>query len=137
MYQTDTSILARAVGAGVATALIVGVAWGLLNTAGLGRYGAVYDWGFWFTLLLGFGVAESISYLAKRRRGPNLQAIGIVCVLLGFIVSRVVINLRLPRPLTPDQILNQTIGVSQTLHINLLTLIFLGLACAIVWRRFR
>ena len=137
MYQTDTAILARAAGAGGAAALLVGVAWGLLNTAGLGRYGAVYDWGFWFTLLLGFGVAESISFLAKRRRGPNLQAIGIAAVLLGFVVSRIVINARLVRPLTTDELLNQTIGVSQTLHINLLALIFLALACAIVWRRFR
>ena len=137
MYQTDTTILARAAAAGGATALIVGFLWGLLNTAGLGRYGAVYDWGFWFTLLLGFGVAESISYLAKRRRGPTLQAIGIVAVLLGFVISRIVFNTRLARPLTTDEILNQTVGVAQTLHINLLTLIFLALACAIVWRRFR
>lgn len=137
MYQTDTAILARAAGAGGAAALLIGVAWGLLNTAGLGRYGAAYDWGFWFTLLLGFGVAESISYLAKRRRGPNLQAIGIVAVLLGFVVSRVVINARLLPPLTIDEIVNQTLAVSQVLHINLLTLLFLALACAIVWRRFR
>jgi hypothetical protein len=137
MYQTDTSILARAAGAGGAVALLVGVLWGLLNTAGLGRYGAVYDWGFWFSLLLGFGVAESISYFAKRRRGPNLQVIGIAAVLLGFVVSRIVFNARLARPLTTDEILNQAANVSQLLHINLLALIFLALACAIVWRRFR
>lgn len=136
-YQTDSSILVRAIGGGVAAALIIGVAWGLLNTAGLGRYGAVYNWGFWFSLLLGFGVAESISYLAKRRRGANLQIIGIACVLLGFLVSRVVINARLARPLSLDQVLGQSLGASQALGINLLTLLFLALACAIAWRRFR
>ncbi len=118
-------------------ALVVGALWGLLNTAGLGRYGTRYDWGFWFALLLGFGVAEAISFLAKRRRGTTLQGIAIASVLLGFAVSRVVINARLPRPLSSDQIFNQTLGVSQTLGINLLNIIFIALACVIAWRRFR
>lgn len=136
-YQTDSAILARAVGGGVAAALVIGLAWGLLNTAGLGRYGVVYNWGFWFSLLLGFGVAESISFLAKRRRGTSLQIIGIACVVLGFLISRVVINARLTRSLALDQVLGQPLGVSQLLGINLLSLLFLTLACAIAWRRFR
>ena len=133
MYQTDSSILVRAVGGGVAAALVIGIAWGLLNNAGLGRYGVVYNWGFWFSLLLGFGVAESISFLAKRRRGTTLQAIGIGCVLLGFVVSRVVISARLGLPLSLDQVAL----VAPFLGINLLALLFLALACAIAWRRFR
>lgn len=133
MYQTDSSILVRAVGGGVAAALAIGIAWGLLNNVGLGRYGVVYNWGFWFSLLLGFGVAESISFLAKRRRGTTLQAIGIGCVLLGFVVSRVVISARLGLPLSLDQVAL----VAPFLGINLLALLFLALACAIAWRRFR
>lgn len=133
IYQTDPAILVRAVGGGVVAALVIGIAWGLLNTAGLGRYGLAYNWGFWFSLLLGFGVAESISFLAKRRRGTTLQAVGIGCVLLGFAISRVVISARLALSISLDQALLGT----PALGIDLLALLFLALACAIAWRRFR
>jgi hypothetical protein len=133
MYQTDASILARAVGGGIAAAVVIGVAWGFLNNAGLGRFGRGADWGFWFTLLLGFGVAEAISWLANRRRGPNLQVIGIASVLLGFVISRVVLNARSLRPLPLDQLLSQP----QTLGIDMTLILFVALACVIAWRRFR
>lgn len=136
IYQTDTSILARAIGGGVAAAVVIGVAWGLLNTAGLDRFSAV-NWGFWFSLLLGFGVAEAVSFVAKRRRGAALQAIGIACVLLGFAISRLVIGARLIGVLALDQLANQALLLAQFLGINLLSLLFLALACAIAWRRFR
>lgn len=110
--------------------------WGLLNTAGLGQRTA-YDWGFWFALLLGFGVAETISFLAKRRRGTTLQGVAIGCVLLGFAISRAVINARLARPLALDQFVGQTVTVTQGLRINLVTILFVALACLIAWRRFR
>ena len=135
MYQTDTSILVPAIGGGIAAAVVIGVVWGMLNTAGLGRAGAVYNWGFWFSLVLGFGVAEAVSFLAKRRRGQTLQAVGIACVLLGFAISRVVIVARATGSLAFDQqFITRTLGTSQSL---LLTLLFLALACVIAWRRFR
>lgn len=137
VYQTAAPLLLRAVGGGLAVAVVIGVAWGVLNTIGLGRFGAAYDWGFWFSLLLGFGVAETISVLAKRKRGTNLQAIGIAAVLLGFVVSRVVLNARRTRPLSLEQFLGDPLNAGQFLRIELLTLIFLALACAIAWRRFR
>jgi putative flippase GtrA len=134
MYQTDTAILARAIVGGLGVALAVGVAWGLLNTLGLGLRPA-YDWGFWFSLLLGFGVAEAVSFLARRRRGPILQGIAIVCVLLGFAVSRVVIGARLLGTLDLARLPNLLQGVQQP--TLLVTALFVGLACLIAWRRFR
>lgn len=136
VYQTDTSTLARTLAGGLVAAIILGGVWGLLNTAGLGQRTA-YDWGFWFALLLGFGVAETVSFLAKRRRGTTLQGIAIGCVLLGFVISRVIINARLVRPLTLDQFVSQTVTVTQGLRINLVTILFVALACLIAWRRFR
>jgi len=117
--------------------VVIGAAWGYLIDAGLGRFGRGYDWSFWFCLLLGFGVAETISWLANRKRGQNLQLIGIGSVLIGFVVSRVVLNARLSRPLALDQFLNSPLSNAQYLRIDLLTILFVALACVIAWRRFR
>jgi hypothetical protein len=137
VYQTDASLLLRAIGGGLVAALVIGAAWGYLIDAGLGRFGGGYDWSFWFCLLLGFGVAETVSWLANRKRGQNLQLVGIVSVLLGFVVSRVVLNLRQRPSLTLDQFLNSPLSNAQHLRIDLLTILFVGLACVIAWRRFR
>ena len=134
-YQTDLATTARAVGAGLALAFLIGTLWGVLNRAGLGRVGT--DWGFWFSLLLGFGVAEGISLAANRKRGPSLQAIAIGAVLLGAVVSRVVLNARAPRPVSLDAFLGQPVAVAQQLGLGLVPLLFVGMACAIAYVRFR
>ncbi len=134
MYQTDAATVARAVVGGLGVAIVVGIAWGLLNTLGLGSRPA-YDWGFWFSLIMGFGVAEAVSFLAKRRRGPTLQAIAITCVLLGFVISRVVIGVRLLGTFDTARLPNLLQGVQPP--TLLLTALFIGLACLIAWRRFR
>lgn len=136
MYQTDSLILGRAVAAGLAAAAVIGGTWGFLIDAGLGGRGGV-DWSFWFCLLLGFGVAESVSYAAKRRRGSTLQALAIGMVALGFAISRVVINARLARPVSLDAFLRQPLDVGQGLRVDLLTLLFVVMAGVIAWRRFR
>ena len=131
MYQTDASILGRALGVGLGAALVLGVLWGLLNEAIIGQSGLTWD--FWFCLLIGFGIAESVSLAAKRRRGSNLQLLSIGLVLLSFAVSRIVMILRATQLLDGailSGILTETIA-QPTL------LIFLALACLIVWRRFR
>ena len=130
MYQTDTTILGRALGAGLAAAVVVGVAWGLLNQAGLTRG---LTWDFWFSLIVGFVVAESVSWAAKRRRGQNLQLLAIGMVLLGFVVSRVAITLRATQTFSADRLSAQL----QDLITRPVLLIFLALACLIAWRRFR
>jgi hypothetical protein len=135
-YQTDTAIVARALGAGLVAALAIGAAWGWLMDFGLGPR-TPYDWSFWFSLLLGFGVAESVSLAANRKRGSTLQAIGIGCILLGFVISRVVYNLRLPQSVPLDAFWRQPVDVAQYLRVDLLALIFVALACAIAYVRFR
>lgn len=134
-YQTDVATTARAVGAGLALALLIGTLWGLLNRAGLGRGGA--DWGFWFSLLLGFGVAEGVSLAANRKRGPSLQAIAIGAVLLGAVISRVVLNARAVRPVSLDAFLSQPLVVAQRLDLGLVPLLFVAMACAVAYVRFR
>lgn len=134
MYQTDSATVARAIVGGIGVALVVGLAWGVLNTIGLGPRPA-YDWGFWFALILGFGVAEAVSFLAKRRRGPTLQAIAIVCVLLGFAISRATIGVRILGTFDTARLPNLLQGVQPP--TLLVTALFVGLACLIAWRRFR
>ena len=131
MYQTNSLILGRALGAGLAAAILIGVAWGFLNQAGLGRGSTTWD--FWFSLVIGFGIAESVSWAAKRRRGSNLQIMAIGLVLLGFIVSRVIIVLRATQLLDGDVIA----AVLQDTITQPSMLAFLALACLIAWRRFR
>src|SRR5205814_469728 len=81
-YQTDTTTLARALVAGIAAGGLIGAAWGLWIDAGLGPR-SPYDWSFWFALLLGFGVAESVSWAANRKRGVKLELIALRCALRG------------------------------------------------------
>ena len=118
-YETNAAILARALGAGVVAAVALGAAWGLWIKAGLSPR-SPYNWSFWFALLLGFGVAEAASWAANRKRGVNLQILAIGCVLLGVAVSRVLLNAR-----------------QGDLRLDFLQLLFIGLACAIAWVRFR
>lgn len=131
MYQTDTPILARALGVGLGVALLLGIVWGWLNLTLVGRVGL--SWDFWFSLVIGFGVAEGVSWAAKRRRGPNLQILGIGLVLLAFVVSRAVMVLR------ATQLLDGAVIASllQETITQPTLLIFLALACLIAWRRFR
>ncbi len=130
MYQTDTTILGRALGAGVVAAIVVGILWGLLNQAGVGRG---LTWDFWFSLVIGFVVAESVSWAAKRRRGQNLQLLAIGMVLLGFVLSRVVIVVRATQTFSTARLSTEL----QDLIREPVLLIFLAVACLIAWRRFR
>ena len=134
-YEIDASILVRALGAGLVAALVVGGAWGLWIDAGLRR--SPYDWSFWFALLLGFGVAETVSWAANRKRGVNLQLVAMGCVLLGVLVSRLVLNARLGGLATLDLFLNRPLDVLGDLRLGLLQLLFVVLACAIPYVRFR
>ena len=131
MYQTDTTIIGRALGVGLAAAVVLGVAWGLLNFAGFGNVNL--SWDFWFCLITGFGVAESVSWAAKRRRGSNLQVLAIGSVLLAFVISRIAMVFRVTQTLTADYVIEL---LRQVISEPVL-LIFLALACLIAWRRFR
>lgn len=135
-YQTDTGVILRAAAAALVAGLVLGALWGLLNSAGLGPRSR-YDWGFWLSLVAGFGVAESVSWAAKRKRGVNLQLLGIGGVLLAFVVSRVLLNAQSLRPVGLQDVLAQPLLVAQALRIGLVPLLFLALACAIAYVRFR
>lgn len=139
-YQTSGRALLKAAAVGSLTAAAVGLLWG---------YGPA--WGFFLALMLGFGVAESMSWAANGKRGRDLRLLGLAIVAFGLILSRAVlaqrfgvsladINAAEPYLFTP-QIVNEFGGgvpVSFVLYVRLLPdLLFAAIPFAIVWVRFR
>ena len=73
-----------AAGAGLVVAALAGIGWGFSP-----------DWGFYWALLLGFGTVETMVRFLRKPRGSDLQAIAIVIVLFGIVLSRVILAQRL------------------------------------------
>jgi uncharacterized membrane protein YccC len=124
-YRTETNALVRAAGIGLAIAIGLGVIWSQFP-----------EWGFYLSLVLGFGLAEAMAKAVNGKRGVDLQVIGIGLVLLALVISR--------------YLLFDSYGISlldineltdrgrQVLHVRIIPdgLIAL-LPILIVWRRFR
>lgn len=124
-YRTDSSSLAKAAGIGIAVAIAVGLIWGRFPV-----------WNFYFSLALGFGVAEGMAWAAKAKRGRDLQAVGIAAVLLGVVLSRFVLAQRLG--ITWEQVNALTEPVENALYFRPIPDgLFAALSVAIVWYRFR
>lgn len=139
-YRTNTSTLALSAVTGLGIAALVGVAWGFLP-----------DWGFYLSLLLGFGGVEAMARISKGKRGADLQLVAIVMVLAGVAVSRAVMAQRygisleqinaLSDFVLTDQVFEefrQPVSVTTLLRLALVPdLLYVGVALAIAWVRFR
>ncbi|MEZ4530131.1 MAG: hypothetical protein R2855_03790 [Thermomicrobiales bacterium] len=86
-YRTDSNTLIKSAIAGLAVAILVGVILGYLP-----------EWNFYLTLVLGFGVAETMARLSNEKRGLDLQIVGWIAVTLGLVISRWVLMDRLGLP---------------------------------------
>lgn len=127
-YQTGAAQLTRAVVVGAALATAIGALWG-----------AFPSWGFYCALLLGFGVAEGMAWAANYKRGSELQAAAIACVVLGLVVSRLMIAAR-SDVLTVNLLLNHINepGVAGAFYLRVVPdLIFAALPVLIAWVRFK
>ncbi|HUP27452.1 MAG TPA: hypothetical protein VM409_03380 [Chloroflexia bacterium] len=80
-YAVQPTFYARAIGAGVIVAGLLGVLMGYFP-----------DFEFWTALIMGLAVPEAVAAGANQKRGPGLQMVGIGCILVGFVVSRVVME---------------------------------------------
>jgi hypothetical protein len=128
LYQTTATGLARASALGVVIALGAGVLWGLFPA-----------WEFYCVLLLGFGTVEGIAWGANYRRGRELLLVAIACIVLGFVVARLVMAWDSP-VLTVDMLLNQTTqpGVSEAFQLEPLPdFLFMAIPFVIAYIRFR
>lgn len=115
---------AIAAGAGLAVAVAVALGWAFLP-----------DWGFYWALALGFGVVETMARFLKLRRGPDLQAIAIAIVVVGFALSRVILMQRLG--LDWGDVNDFGPRVQRALYLRPIPdLVFGALAVLIAWIRF-
>jgi len=111
--------------AGLAVATVVGLAWGFLP-----------DWQFYWALLLGFGTVETMVRLLQKRQGIDLQAIAIVIVVYGMVLSRVVLAQRLGVNLAGIESFGPI--VQRVLYLRPVPdLLFAILPVVIAWIRFR
>lgn len=134
MYDTTAQRIPIAVAVAVVVAIGVGILWGFFPL-----------WSFWFAIGCGFGIAEGIARFAHVTRGSTYQAIGMIGVALCVVISRVVIANRLGigfgslgGTLASNRIDSpaaaQQIG---DLAINIPNIVYIALALAIPWVRFR
>jgi hypothetical protein len=114
-----------AAGAGLAVATAAGIAWGFFP-----------DWQFYWALLLGFGTVETMVRLLTKRQGLDLQAIAIVIVVYGIVLSRVVLAQRVGVNLADIE--NVGPLVQRVLYLRPVPdLLFALLPVIIAWIRFR
>ncbi len=128
IYQASATGIATGAAMGVVIASLVGVFWGLFP-----------NWEFYWVLILGFGVSESISWATKYKRGTELMMIAMVCVFFGIALARVVIAWDSPF-LTLDMLLNNTTapGVSAAFQIEFIPdFLFMAIPFVINYIRFR
>lgn len=138
-YQTSPNVLAKSAGVGLAVAVAVGVLWGFIP-----------NWGFYLSLLLGFGVVEAMAKSANNKRGRDLQILAMGLVLLGLVISRYVLAQRLG--ITAEQInqlndlvfgpeirkdFGRPVPVDEAMRLQLSDLLFAAIPFAISWVRFR
>lgn len=135
--RTGPDVLIKAGLAGLAVAAVVTILW---------YFGP--EWKFYLSLALGFGVAEAIAYVARGKRGVDLQVVGIAIVTLAAIAVRVLLAWKYG--VTWDQVMsgerlivrdgNSLVAGSALDFVQLRVipdLLFLAMTWAIVWIRFR
>lgn len=128
IYQASATGIATGTLLGVAVATLVGIGWGLFPT-----------WEFYWVMILGFGVSESISWATKYKRGRELMIVAMSCVFLGIALARVVIAWDDP-VLTLDMLLNDTSNpfVAARFQIELIPdVLFMVIPFVINYIRFR
>jgi hypothetical protein len=84
-YQLGSGLLLRGLGAALTVGAAAGVLWAFLLSS---NYGAFI--GLFLGLGLGYAVGESMSLATNRRRGPPLQGMAVVGVLLAYVVRNLV-----------------------------------------------
>ncbi len=127
--RTPPNTLVRAGAAALAVGIVATLLWYLLP-----------EWKFYLSLLLGFGVAESIAHVARGKRGADLQVLGFAVVTLALIAVRVLLAQKYGIGLddVSSNVGNRAAFARQLLQFTLIPdLLFAVMTYAIVWVRFR
>ncbi len=83
VFEISTIFYIRAIGAGLATAAVLGAIWEFL------------PWGgsfflFFIALVIGYLIAEAVSLAVNRKRGPGLQVIAGISVVVSYTVRSLI-----------------------------------------------
>jgi hypothetical protein len=134
VYRTSPQLVARAALVTAVIALVFGIAWGYLPL-----------WSFWFAIGAAFAIAEAIVRVTGAKRGSTYQTIGLVGVLACIVISRVLLANRLG--IGFNDIVNvvtstrvdspQSRGLLQLMALDLANIVYIALALAIPYVRFR
>jgi len=84
-YRLGTVFILRGLGAALAIGAALGALWAFLLPYRIGAF-----IGLFVGLGLGYAVGESVSWAANRKRGPTLQGMAVVGVLLAYAVRNLV-----------------------------------------------
>lgn len=110
------------------------------------------SWQFYLSLLLGFGVAETIARFSGNKRGADLQVLALGIITVGFVLSRVLLAQRFGiswsevnaldqaviTPETVQEFGRRAVPVSEILQLDLVPdLVYVLIAYVIGWIRFR
>lgn len=123
--RTSGDVLLKSVGGGLLVAVLVAVLWRFLP-----------DWSFYLSLAMGFGVVETMAALSRNKRGRDLQVAALLIVTVGLLLSRAFLAQRYGIEISE---INQfTPRIARLLQLEAVPdLIYVGLAYAIAWIRFR
>lgn len=123
--RTGTSDLIKAAGMALVVAVLVAAFWRFFP-----------QWQFYLSLLMGFGVVETVARATNNKRGADLQALSMVIITIGFLLSRVLLADRYG--ITWAHVNEMSPFISQLLQIRAIPdLLFLAIAYVIAWVRFR
>lgn len=128
VYDPSVSGLVRAAVVGLVAAVAIGFFWG-----------SYPNWGFYMSLLLGFGVAEAVAWGANYKRGRELQVLAMGMALLGIVVSRLTIAILHP-VLDLDVLLNNAFDpvFREVFYLRVIPdMLFMGVSLVICFVRFR
>lgn len=84
-YQLGAAFLLRGLVASLVIGAACGALWGLLFSSRVGLF-----IGLFVGLGLGYAVGESMSWATNRKRGPSLQGMAVVGVLLAYAIRNLV-----------------------------------------------
>jgi DNA-directed RNA polymerase subunit RPC12/RpoP len=123
--RTAGDVLIKAIGGGALVAVVVAVLWRIAP-----------DWNFYLALAMGFGVVEAMAYLSKNKRGKDLQVAAVLIITGGFALSRIFLAQKYGISLSDINELSPF--ATRLLQLRAVPdLVYLGLAYAIAWVRFR
>jgi hypothetical protein len=82
VYEISTIFYIRAIAAGLATAVVLGAIWPFIPLGGFFL--------FFIALVIGYVIGEAVSLAVNRKRGPGLQIIVGISVVVSYVVRSLI-----------------------------------------------